>query len=119
MDSIKYIDWNRVVYFVSDIYRLTQRFRPGDPAFLRDKIRSTAVNVTAGLNGISEAGNGMNTDDRIYSVISSVSVLETYLQLARQYGLLKDNSLLNGELQELKRILSGLLNSQTTGNPNS
>ena len=52
-------------------------------------------------------------------MISSVSVLETYLQLAIQYGLLKDNSLLNGELQELKRILSGLLNDQTTANPNS
>jgi hypothetical protein len=44
----------------------------------------------------------------IYPLISAVSVLEAYLQLAKQYGLLKDTRLLNGELDEVKRILERL-----------
>ena len=110
METPYYTDWNRVMYYISDIYRATKRFKTGDPAVLGDKIRTTAVSISAGLNAIS-TGQGPCNETTVYSMISSVSVLETYLQLARQYGLLKDNRLLNGELLELKRILGRMADS--------
>ncbi len=104
METLKYTERNRIMYYVSDVYRATRRFRPGDPAALAGRIRTAAVSISAGLNVLSLEGPENNTE-KIYAVISAVSVLETYLQLARQYRLLKDDSLLNGELAELKRML--------------
>ncbi len=108
METRNYQDWNRLVYYVSDVYRATKKFKPGEQLYLGEKIRKTVVSVSVGLNDMPRI---LEQSDfaGIYPVISAISVLETYLQLAKTYGFLKDVSVLGENLAEIKEILYRLL----------
>ncbi len=104
MDKAYFQNWNKLVYYVSDVYSVTNKFKIEKSKDLGDKIRKTAISITADLNGPREADR-----TRIYPILSSISVLETYLQLAKKYKLLKDTSLLDDKLDEVKLALNRML----------
>ncbi len=101
--------WNQLVYYVSNVYSATSKFKPGEPSMLGEKIRRSAISLTAGVNILNENHNQDAGFDKIYPVLSTVSVLETYLQLAKDYNILNDTSLLDEKLNMLKRVLEGLM----------
>ncbi len=104
MDKNYLQNWNRLVYYVSDVYSATNKFKAGKPKELGDKIRKTAISITADFNDPREIDR-----TRIYPILSSISVLETYLHLARKYKFLKDTSLLDDKLDEVKVALNRML----------
>lgn len=108
METKNYCDWNILVFYVSDVYGATKRFKAGNPAELGNKIRKTAVSLSASVNSMPVALK--ETDfGRIYPILSSISVLETYLQLAKKQKLLKETSVLDEKLEEVKRALYRIL----------
>ena len=118
MEIQNYQDWNRLVYYVSDVYNATKKFKPGEQLFLAEKIRRTAVTVSVGLNSMPKLVEESNFA-RIYPVISAISVLETYLQLAKTHGFLKDVSVLGKNLADVKDILYRILGEAKTNTDNS
>lgn len=107
MESTKPENWNSLVYFVSEVYLATQNFKSGQQSELGDKIRKSAVSLTATLN---EGIRMPDTDfSSIYPILSSISVLETYLELAKKYRFLRDTSRLEESLQEVKDLLFRVL----------
>lgn len=104
MDKNYFQDWNKLVYYVSDVYSATNKFKAGKPKELGDKIRKTAISITADFNSPQEKDR-----TQIYPILSSISVLETYLHLARKYKFLKDTSLLDEKLVEVKDALYRML----------
>ncbi len=104
MENNYYQNWNKLVYYVSEVYAATNKFKAGDAKNLSDKIRKTAISITADFNRPGEIEKS-----KIYPILSSVSVLETYLQLAKKYKFLKDTSVLDDKLTELKGALNQML----------
>jgi four helix bundle protein len=109
MEKENYDHWNQLVYYVSHVYSATKKFKPGRPGELGEKIRRTAVSLTAGINGLPRLREENPDVSRIYPIISSISVLETYLQIAKEHKLLKDTRELDAELVEVKEALYRLL----------
>lgn len=109
MEKQHYNNWNQLGYYVSHVYNATQKFKAGEPKALCEKIRRSAISLTAGVNILNEKPEHDANEDKIYPVLSSISVLETYLQLAKDYKLLKDTSVLDEKLDEVKRQLHELL----------
>ena len=115
METQHYQDWNRLVYYVSDVYSATKKFKPGEQLFLGERIRKTAITVSVGLNDMPRLVEKSDFA-RIYPVISAISVLETYLQLAKTYGFLKDVSVLGKNLSDVKDILYRIMDETKTNN---
>ena len=108
MTSINYSDWNRIIYYVSNVYRETLRLKPGDASFLGERICHAAVSISVKMNCISPGSH----PESIYPILSSVSVLETYLQLAKEYGILKNVPALESELEEIRDTLCRLVEKE-------
>lgn len=104
MKNNYYQNWNKLVYYVSDVYTATNKFKAGSAKDLSDKIRKTVISITADLNRPQKIEKS-----KIYPILSTVSVLETYLQLAKKYKFLKDTSVLDNKLTELKGVLNQML----------
>lgn len=113
MEKQNYDQWNHLVYYVSQVYTATKKFKAGKPGELGEKIRRTAVSLSAGVNSFQENQNQKQEPDllKIYPILSSINVLETYLLLAKSQKFLKDTSVLNEKLNEVKKELYGLLDA--------
>ena len=109
MEKQHYNHWNHLVYYVSNVYTATSKFNPGEPGMLGEKIRRSAISLSSGVNILNEDYKQDQDIDKIYPVLSEISVLETYLQLAKDHKILKDTSLLDEKLDEVKRVLHGLV----------
>ena len=108
MEKQNYADWNQLFYYVSHVYNATKKFKAGEPRVLSEKIRRSAVSLSADMNLFREEQSSGAKLCRVYSILSSISVLETYLQLAKHYKLLKDTSVLDEKLDEVKEVLHGV-----------
>ncbi len=104
MEKISFNDWNSLVYLVSDVYGATKRLKAGNSGILCDKIRKTAVSITVRANETSPQSNNVDLS-KIYPIISSISVLETYLQLAKRQKILRNIKSLEEKLREVKDLL--------------
>lgn len=104
-------EWSSIVYYVSDVYRATKRFKAGEAERLGNKIRQSAVSLSVAMNDLLSENKEKDLT-RFYPLISSLSVLETYLHLAKRHGFLKDYSQLNEKLSEIKASLQKVLQSE-------
>ena len=112
MEIHNYASWNQLVYYVSSVYHATRKFKPGEPGQLQEKIRRTAISLSVDFNTCYPDDDFQGGKARIYPILSSISVLETYLQLAKKYKLLKDTSVLDEKLAEVKEILNRYLEEE-------
>ena len=87
-------------------------FKPGAQYELGEKIRRTAISISADINDFGDSGGFYQDETKVYLVLSSFSVLETYLQLAKQYKLLKDTNVLDDKLERVRGEVYGLLSKQ-------
>jgi len=111
MEANKLDQWNQLIFYVHHVYRETKRFKPGAQSDLGSRIRSTAIRLSGDINRLNEDDvvDYREKKSKIYPIISAISVLETYLLIARNNKLIKDTELLNGELKSLKEGLMRLL----------
>jgi four helix bundle protein len=103
-------EWNKIVYYVSDVYKATKRFKAGEAERLGNKIRRSAISLSVAMNDLS-INNKQGNFTKLYPLLSSISVLETYLQLAKKQGFLKDTDVLNEKLSEIKISLQRIIHS--------
>ena len=104
-----YFSQNRILYFVSDVYSVTKRFPAGEPELISKKIRGAAVSVSAVLNLIPEVGSLKDDRQVLYSVLSSMAVLETYLLMSEKFCTYRDIREMDEKLQEVKKLVNTLL----------
>jgi four helix bundle protein len=110
MNTVNSHEWNKIVYYVSDVYRATKCFKAGNAERLGNKIRQSAISLSVAMNDLSF--NDKKGDfARLYPLLSSISVLETYLQLAKKHGFLKDTEVLDEKLSEIKVSLQQIIQS--------
>jgi four helix bundle protein len=109
MKKENYYHWNQLVYYVSNIYSATKKFKAGDASGLGEKIRRTVISLSAGVNNLPELPQEKPDISKVYPILSSISVLETYLQMAKNNKILKDTSVLDEKLDEVKETLYRML----------
>ena len=109
MDSLNFTEWNSLVYLVSDIYGATKRFKVGEAGIFACQIRKSAVSLSALMNTTSPSELRKEDFSKIYPILSSIYVLETYLQLARRNRYIKNTDALEEKLNEVKDDLLKLL----------
>ena len=102
--------WQRSHAFVLEIYRVTREF-PGDEAFgLRAQLRRAAASVPTNI--AEGCGRGGDSDFArfVQIALGSASETEYHLLLAKDLGYIGDreNGALTQEIQEVKRMLTGL-----------
>ena len=102
--------WQRSHALVLEIYRVTKEF-PGDEAFgLRAQLRRAAASVPTNI--AEGCGRGGDSDFArfVQIALGSASETEYHLLLAKDLGYIGDreNGALTQEIQEVKRMLTGL-----------
>ena len=103
--------WQKVVAFVTDLYRATHSF-PADERFgLTSQIRRAAVSIPSNI----AEGQGRLTRGEFRQFLGhakgSLCEVETQLIIAHNLGYLSDPQSLLAQLHEVARLLNGLLNS--------
>lgn len=109
MKKENYYHWNQLVYYVSNVYAATKKFKAGESSELGEKIRSTAISISADVNDFQKQELKKPDLSKVYPILSSISVLETYLQMAKKNKILKDTSVLDEKLGEVKEVLNRML----------
>ena len=116
-DFRQLIVWQKAMTLVTDIYRATQSF-PGDERFgLTSQLRRAAVSIPSNI----AEGQGRLTLGEFRQFLGyakgSLCEVETQLLIAQNLGYFPGppRSLLDN-LNEVARLLNGLLNSLTTDN---
>src|SRR5262245_37018366 len=110
------IAWQKAIRLVTEVYRITSTF-PRDERFgLTNQIRRSAVSIPS---NIAEGQGRLSVGEfRQFLGIAKGSIheLETQLIIARELGYLDTTNPIFEQLNEVARLLNGLLNSLTTAN---
>jgi len=108
--------WQKSVLLVKDIYKLCKQFPKEELYSLVDQIKRSAVSIPSNI----AEGSGRNTTKEfiqfLYIALGSACELETHLIVSKEIGyLIKiDEYLL--KIQEIQRMLNGLINSLKVNN---
>lgn len=101
--------WKRSIDFVTKIYKLTDGFPKNEIYGLVQQMRRSAVSIP---RNIAE-GAGRNSKNEFRQFLSiaqgSVAELETQILIAQKLGFVKGSDSLLNELDELSRMLIGLV----------
>jgi len=107
------IGWKKSMALVTEIYRHTQDFPKDEIYGLTSQLRRAAVSIPSNI----AEGQGRLSRGEFRQFLGhakgSVFEVETQLLIARDLGYLSDQTTLDllGRVQEVGRILSGLLSS--------
>ncbi|MHB1035595.1 MAG: four helix bundle protein [Pirellulales bacterium] len=105
--------WQRGMDMVMAVYRLTAQFPSEEKYGLSSQMRRAGVSVVSNIaEGAARQGNAEFVQF-LHVSLGSVSELDTQLELARRLGFVRDEDWqrLDGDLQEIDRMLIGLRNS--------
>lgn len=108
MEKEKLQDWNRLVYVVSEVFARTHKLKTGPSLELGNRIRKAAIGISSSVNalpGILEESDFA----KVYLILSAISVLEVYLEIAKKNRFLRNTEELDKRLSEVKRVLDRLI----------
>lgn len=101
--------WKRGIEFVTKIYKLTEGFPKSEIYGLVQQMRKSAVSIPSNI----AEGAGRNSKNEFKQFLSiaqgSIAELETQLLIARNLGFIKEPGSLLTELDELSKMLIGLV----------
>jgi len=105
--------WKKSISFVTDVYNLTKKFPKEELYSIVSQIRRSAVSIPA---NIAEGCARRSTREYLqflYISLSSASELDTHLIISANLNFISkdDMNKLQGELQEIMRMLMGLIKS--------
>jgi four helix bundle protein len=108
--------WQKAIVLVTEIYRATQSFPSQELYGLTSQIRRASVSIPSNI----AEGQGRLTRGEFRQFLGhakgSLAEVETQLVIAQNLGYLKDPDALFAQLNEVAKMLSGLLNSLRTDN---
>src|SRR5262245_16265163 len=103
--------WQKAHAFVLDIYRSTASFPDNEKYGLTSQVRRAAASIPANIAEGSMRSSDPDFARFLFISIGSASEVDYYLLLARDLGFLQSAiyEKLDVELQEVKRMLNGLI----------
>jgi four helix bundle protein len=105
--------WQKAHQLTLDVYRITKSFPDEEKFGLISQIRRAAVSVPANIvEGFRRKGKRDKVNFYNYSQ-SSLDELDYEMLLANDLGYYNEYSKINGKIDEVARILSGLISSVT------
>ena len=103
--------WQRSIKFVTEIYRLTEKFPASELYGLINQMRRAAVSIASNI----AEGAGRSSKREFHRFLSiaqgSIAELETQLIIAENLGYCSDIQHLFSELDEISKMISGLMKS--------
>lgn len=105
--------WQKSVDFITDIYEVTKTFPSSELFGLTSQIRRAATSIPANIaEGAARKGNKELTQF-LYIALGSATELDTFLTISRNLNYIKhdDFNKINKNLEEIRRMLIGLINS--------
>lgn len=109
--------WREAIALVEEIYRVTETFPSGEKFGLTAQLRRAAVSVPS---NIAEGAARDTTKEFLRFLIiarSSLSELETELEIARLLGYIPSNASVIVRLQRVSRLLDGLVRHLRNARP--
>jgi four helix bundle protein len=106
--------WQKSIELVKQIYEFTGSFPKEELYALTDQIKRSAVSIPANI----AEGSGRNTSKEfvhfLYISLGSACELETHLIIAREIGYIQSIEIHQKAINEIQRMLNGLINSIKT-----
>ena len=103
--------WQKAISLVKSMYDLCSSFPREERYALTDQIKRSAVSIPANI----AEGSGRNTPKEfvqfLYISLGSACELETHLIISRQVGLTKEIESYLSQINEIQKMLNGLINS--------
>ena len=107
--------WQRAIDLVAEVYVATREFPKHEIYGLTSQVRRAAVSIPSNI----AEGQGRLTRGEFRQFLGhakgSLAELETQLVIAHRLGYLEDMAPLQERLNEVGRLLNGLLNSMKSG----
>jgi four helix bundle protein len=107
------IVWQKSMDLVSSIYDLTDLFPKKEMYCLSDQMRRCSISIPSNIAEGSRRGSKADFRKFLYYSYGSGAELETQLEISRRrmYGELKKYKEMNACLNEIMRMLNGLIRS--------
>ncbi len=103
--------WQRSIAFVTKIYQLTETFPESELYGLINQMRRAAVSIASNI----AEGAGRNSKKEFHRFLSiaqgSIAELETQLIISKNLGYCSDIKNLLNELDEISKMIIGLMKS--------
>lgn len=104
--------WKNAVDFVTEIYKLTEKFPKSEEFGLKSQIRRAAVSVPANIAEGAARKSKKEFTQFLYISVGSLSELETLIIISDNLNLLSKEVILT-KIQMLRKMLFGLIGSLT------
>jgi four helix bundle protein len=103
--------WKRSIGLVSEVYVLTKRF-PADELYgLTSQMRRAAVSVPSNIAEGAARGSSKEFTRFLSISLGSLAEMETQLLIATNLEYLQSDNTINQEIDRLRKMLHGLINS--------
>lgn len=110
-DHRRLVAWQKSFSFAAEVYRQTGNFPQSEIYGLGQQMRRSAVSV---VSNIAEGAGRRTTRDFVHFLHiarGSLAELETQALLAQQIGLMNPDAEVSSRLDEIGRLLNGLIRS--------
>ena len=115
-DFRQLIVWQKAMEMVTEIYKATRSFPKEELYGLTSQIRRSAVSIPSNI----AEGQGRNTKGEFLQFLGiakgSLCELETQILIAKNLGYIATTDALEERINEVARLLNGLVNSLKTDN---
>jgi four helix bundle protein len=107
------VAWRKAISLAKRIYQITGGFPPQEIYGLTSQLRRAAVSIPSNIAEGQSRGHTREFIHFLYISLGSLAEVDTQLILARELGFLQDEDTrqLGLDLQELRRLLYGLVRS--------
>ena len=111
--------WKKSIDFVTEIYKLTKIFPKSETFGLTQQMKRSAISIPSNIAEGCSRKSCIETIQFLYIATSSVSELETQLIIANKVDYIadEDTEIMLKSLNEIKRMLIGLIKSLKTKSP--
>jgi len=103
--------WQKSIDLVKDIYILSKNFPKEELYSLTDQVKRSAISIPANI----AEGSGRNTTKEfiqfLYISLGSACELETHIIIARKIGFVDEINNYLIRINEIQKMLNGLINS--------
>lgn len=113
----KLMAWQVAMDVVLMVYRASERFPPEERYGLRDQVRRAVVSIVSNVAEGAARQTKREFAQYLHMAQASLSEVDTQVEVARRLGYL-DAAVwqeLDGTLERLDKLLSGLIRAQRTG----
>ncbi len=105
--------WQKSIEFVSEIYKITQKFPSSEIYGLTNQIRRSAVSIPSNIAEGAARSHSKELVQFLYISLGSASELDTQLLISKNLGFIKQEEFeqLNTELNSISKMLVKLIKS--------